>query len=161
MPEWLATWCRSCSTVLIAVVAASASAVECELTSPAEQALAKMFAPLKGVGFEGAVLFERGGSQQFMTVSWPDAEGRGALRRMNASVNPPIESWPTPSSSSDRICDVLRVYSPALGTKRVVAGRLAQQLSLKPRDPLRLAHVVDLDVETGMALAISQRCNVV
>ena len=154
MSESMARWARCCLAVLVGVTAGSAAAVECELTSPAERALEKMFSQ-QDVSYEGTVLFERAGNRQFMTVSWPDAEGQGAMRRMNAMVDPPVERWPSPVSSPERICDVLRMYSPALGAERVVAGRLTQQLSLKPKDPLRLAHRFDLDAETGMALAMA------
>lgn len=154
MSESMARWARCCLAVLVGVTAGSVAAVECELTSPAERALEKMFSQ-QDVSYEGTVLFERAGNRQFMTVSWPDAEGQGAMRRMNAMVDPPVERWPSPVSSPERICDVLRMYSPALGAERVVAGRLTQQLSLKPKDPLRLAHRFDLDAETGMALAMA------
>ncbi len=154
MPESTTQWARCCFAVLVGVMAESASAFECEFTSPPERALEKMFSQ-QDVSFEGTVLFERAGNRQFITVSWPDAEGQGAMRRMNASVNPPIERWPSPVRSRERICDVLRMYSPALGAERVVAGRLTRQLSLKPKDPLRLAHRFDLDAETGMALAMA------
>ena len=154
MSESMTQWARYCLALLVGVMAESASAVECDFTSPAERALEKMFSH-KDVSFEGTVLFERAGNRQFITVSWPDAGGQGAMRRMNASVNPPIERWPSPVKSPERICDVLRMYSPALGAERVVAGRLTQQLSLKPKDPLRLAHRFDLDAETGMALAMA------
>ena len=49
---------------------------------------------------------------------------------------------------------MLNVYSPSLGKGRIVAGRATQQLSLKPKDPLRLAYLVDLDTQTGMALSM-------
>ena len=154
MSKCMTQWARCCLAALVGVMAEPASAVECEFTSPAERALQKMFSHQE-VSFEGTVLFERAGNRQFMMVRWPDAEGRGAMRRMNASVNPPTERWPSPVKSPERICDVLRMYSPALGAERVVAGRLTQLLSLKPKDPLRLAHRFDLDAETGMVLAMA------
>ena len=154
MPDSVTQWARCCLAVLVGVMAESVSAVECELTSPAERAVERMFSQ-QDVSFEGTVLFERAGNRQFMTVSWPDAEGQGAMRRMNIMVNPPSERWSSPVRSPERICDVLRMYAPSLGAERVVAGRLTQQLSLKPKDPLRLAHRFDLDAETGMALAMA------
>lgn len=154
MSEPMTQWAHCCLAILVGVMAESVSALGCEFNSPAERALEKMFS-LQGIGFEGTVLFERASNRQFMTVGWPDAEGHGTMRRMNTTVNPPIEQWPSPIRSPERICDVLRVYSPALGSERIVAGRLTQQLSLKPKDPLRLAHRFDLDAETGMALAMA------
>ena len=132
----------------------AAYATDCEITSPAAEALRKMLSAPQGLRFEGTVLFERAGSRQFIVVSWPDAAGQGTMRRMNAAANPPLEKWPAPFTSAGRICDVLNVYSPSLGKGRIVAGRATQQLSLKPKDPLRLAYLVDLDAQTGMALAM-------
>ena len=101
------------------------------------------------------MLSERADSRQFISVKWPDPSGQGAMRRMNLAANPPVELWPAPITSAERICDVLSVYAPSLATGSIVAGRSTQQLSLKPRDPLRLGHLIDLDTETGMALAMA------
>ena len=114
-----------------------------------------MLSAPKGLRFEGMVLFERADSRQFISIKWPDPSGQGAMRRMNSAANPPVEKWPAPITSAERICDVLSVYAPSLATGRIVAGRSTRQLSLKPRDPLRLGHLVHLDTETGMALAMA------
>ena len=57
--------------------------------------------------------------------------------------------------SPRRICDVIQVYIPTLDSGPVVAGRQTRRLTLRPRDTLRLAHRIDVDAETGMALAMA------
>ena len=74
---------------------------------------------------------------------------------MNAQANPRAEIWPAPIRSSERVCDVAAVYVPSIESGRVVAGRSTERLTLRPRDTLRLAHVIDLDSESGLALAMA------
>ena len=74
---------------------------------------------------------------------------------MNAQADPAPESWPKPFSSAQRACDVASVYLPALESGRTVAGRSTQRLTLRPRDTLRLTHLIDMDSETGLALAMA------
>ena len=101
------------------------------------------------------MLYERALGRQFLTVTWPHASGTGMLRRMNAAADPVAEPWPAPIDSPRRICDVIQVYIPTLDSGPVVAGRQTRRLTLRPRDTLRLAHRIDVDAETGMALAMA------
>jgi len=129
---------------------------DCDLDTPSEQALLKMLQASSYQGYEGTVLYERAGSRQFVTVSSPiDDAGQGVLRRMNAQADPASESWPAPFDSPQRACDVAAVYSPTIESGRTVAGRLTQRLTLRPRDTLRLTHLIDIDSETGLALAMA------
>ena len=106
--------------------------------------------------YEGTVLYERAGSRQFVTVSSPsDHAGQGVLRRMNARADPLPENWPVPFDSPQRACDVATVYLPTLESGRTVAGRATQRLTLRPRDTLRLTHLIDMDSVTGLALAMA------
>lgn len=135
---------------------ASPSRPVCSLDTPSEQALLKMLRASAYQRYEGTVLYERAGSRQFITVSSPiDHAGRGVLRRMNAQADPLPESWPAPFDSPERACDVASVYSLTLESGRIVAGRATQRLTLRPRDTLRLTHLIDLDSQTGLALAMA------
>ena len=128
----------------------------CSFDTPSEQALLKMLQASSHQQYKGTVLYERAGSRQFVTVSSPvDDASQGILRRMNAQADPAPESWPAPFDSPQRACDVAAVYLPALESGRTVAGRSTQRLSLKPRDTLRLTYLVDMDSETGLALAMA------
>ena len=128
----------------------------CNLDTPSEQALFKLLQASSHQQYNGTVLYERAGSRQFVTVSSPvDAASQGVLRRMNAQVDPAPESWPAPFDSPQRACDVAAVYLPALESGRTVAGRSTQRLTLRPRDTLRLTHLIDMDSETGLALAMA------
>ena len=135
---------------------ASPSGSLCTLDSPAQQAVAKMLRASSHQRYEGTVLYERAGNRQFVTVTSPtDDAGQGMLRRMNAQADPLPESWPAPFDSPQRACDVAEVYSPVLESGRTVAGRATQRLVLRPRDTLRLTHLIDMDSETGLALAMA------
>jgi len=135
---------------------ASPSGSICNLDSPAQQAVAKMLRASSHQRYEGTVLYERAGNRQFVTVTSPtDDAGQGMLRRMNAQADPLPESWPAPFDSPQRACDVAEVYSPVLESGRTVAGRATQRLVLRPRDTLRLTHLIDMDSETGLALAMA------
>ncbi|MAA84878.1 MAG: hypothetical protein CME46_04020 [Halieaceae bacterium] len=127
---------------------------QCVLSAPSERALATMLQASSDVTFEGTVLFERSGSRQFLTVASTAEGNRGELRRMNAGANPRSEFWPIPSRSLTRICHVLEVYVPRLESGRIIAGRSTQRLTLRPRDTLRLTHLVDMDQSTGLPLAM-------
>lgn len=127
---------------------------QCVLSAPPEKALATMLRASSDVTFEGTVLYERAGARQFLTVASAPAGSRGELRRMNAEANPRSEFWPIPSRSSKRICNVAEVYVSSLESGRVIAGRSTQRLTLRPRDTLRLTHLVDMDEETGLPLAM-------
>ena len=135
---------------------ASPSGSTCNLDTPAQQVLAKMLRASSRQRYEGTVLYERAGNRQFVTVSSPidDAE-QGMLRRMNAQAGPLPESWPVPFDSPQRACDVAEVYLPTLESGRTVAGRATQRLTLRPRDTLRLTHLIDLDSATGLALSMA------
>ena len=134
----------------------SSSGSICNLDTPAQQALTKMLQASSHQRYEGTVLYERAGNRQFVTVSSPnDAAGQGMLRRMNAQADPLPESWPAPFDSPQRACDVAEVYLPTLESGRTVAGRATQRLTLRPRDTLRLTHLIDMDSETGLALAMA------
>jgi sigma-E factor negative regulatory protein RseB len=105
------------------------------------------------------VLFERADNRQFLEVAWPSRDvpnehRQGTLRRLNAKVNPQAEFWPSAFVPEGRVCDLGKFYSVSLDSSRVIAGRLTKKLVLRPRDTLRLAHFVDVDVQTGMALAM-------
>jgi len=135
---------------------ASSSGSACNLDTPAKQALAEMLRASSHQRYEGTVLYERAGNRQFVTVSSPiDDAGQGMLRRMNAQADPLPESWPAPFDSPERACDVAEVYLPSLESGRTVAGRATQRLTLRPRDTLRLTHLIDMDRETGLALAMA------
>ena len=128
----------------------------CSLDAPSEQALLKMLQASSHQQYKGTVLYERAGSRQFVTVSSPvDDASQGILLRMNAQADPAPESWPAPFDSPQRACDVAAVYLPTLESGRTVAGRSTQRLSLRPRDTLRLTYLVDMDSETGLALAMA------
>ena len=127
---------------------------QCVLSAPPEKALAAMMQAASDVSFEGTVLYERAGSRQFMTVASTAEASRGELRRMNAEANPRPEFWPIPSGSSKRICNVVEVYVSSLESGRIIAGRSTQRLTLRPRDTLRLTHLVDVDEATGLPLAM-------
>ena len=135
---------------------ASPSDVICNLDTPPEQALLKMLQASAHQRYEGTVLYERAGSRQFVTVSSPaDHAGQGMLRRMNAQADPLPENWPVPFDSPQRACDVAAVYLPTLESGRTIAGRATQRLTLRPRDTLRLTHLIDMDSVTGLALAMA------
>ena len=169
MRRWLASLSKTSSLVLFRsnllallaalIVSGSVSAQSptqtCDLDNPAKQLLNKMLQAPSTLAFEGTVLYERAQGRQFLTVTWPHASGTGVLRRMNAAADPVAEPWPAPIDSPRRICDVIQVYIPTLDSGPVVAGRQTRRLTLRPRDTLRLAHRIDVDAETGMALAMA------
>ncbi len=140
-------------------VSAQPTVPDCELTTEPEQALAKLLDAHKAISYEGTVLYERADNRQFLEVAWPSRDApnehrQGTLRRLNAKVNPQAEFWPTASAPKNRVCDLGKFYSLSLESSRVIAGRLTRKLVLRPRDTLRLAHFVDMEVQTGMALAM-------
>ena len=160
--------CRSAAGALVALCllvptpvlaqsdVASSPGPVCNLVTPSEQALLKMLQASSHLQYKGTVLYERAGSRQFVTVSSPVGDtSQGVLRRMNAQADPAPESWPAPFDSPQRACDVAAVYLPALESGRTVAGRSTQRLTLRPRDTLRLTHLIDMDSETGLALAMA------
>jgi len=156
----LATLIALCLFVPTAVFAQSDGGLQsgtvCNLDTRAQQALAKMLQASSHQRYEGTVLYERAGNRQFVTVSSPiDNAEQGMLRRMNAQADPPPESWPAPFDSPQRACDVAEVYLPTLESGRIVAGRATQRLTLRPRDTLRLTYLIDMDSETGLALAMA------
>ena len=153
----LVALCLLMPTALMAQAdVAPPSGAVCTLDTPAERALFKMLQASAHQRYDGTVLFERAGSRQFVTVSsLIDDAGHGVLRRMNAQADPVPESWPAPFDSPQRACDVASVYLPTLEPGRTVAGRATQRLTLRPRDTLRLTHLIDMDSETGLALAMA------
>ncbi|MEK9994730.1 MAG: MucB/RseB C-terminal domain-containing protein [Halieaceae bacterium] len=136
-------------------ILASAETPLCELASPAEQALGRVLASPSNFSFEGTLLLERAEGREFLAVKWPEPAGGGSLRRMNTVADPVVEPWPTPAASPRRICDLLRLYSPSLDKGRIIAGRETDRLTLRPRDSLRLPHRINIDKDTGMALAMA------
>ena len=160
MSRW---WVRCFGALwLIAVclsVSAQTAAADCEVATEPEQALAKLLNAHSAISYEGAVLYERADNRQFLEVAWPDQNApnehrQGTLRRLNAKVDPQAEFWPSAFVPKDRVCDLSKFYSVSLDSSRVIAGRLTRKLVLRPRDTLRLAHFVDVDIQTGMALAM-------
>ena len=153
----LGALCLLVPTPIVAEVnAGSIPGRACNLETPSEQALLKMLQASSHQQYEGTVLYERAGSRQFVIVSSPvDDASQGVLRRMNTQVDPAPESWPAPFDSPQRACDVAAAYLSALESGRTVAGRSTQRLTLRPRDTLRLTHLIDIDSETGLALAMA------
>ena len=144
-----------CGALIVRPVSASAETPLCELVSPAEQALGKVLASPADFSFEGTLLLERAEGREFLAVKWPEPAGGGSLRRMNTAADPVVEPWPTPAGSPRRTCDLLRLYSPSLEKGRIIAGRETDRLTLRPRDSLRLPHRLNIDKDTGMALAMA------
>ena len=160
MRHWLE---RCLGALLLSVVCLSVSAqptvLDCEVAAEPEQSLVKLLNAHRAISYEGTVLYERAGNRQFLEVAWPDqsapnAPRQGTLRRLNATVNPQAEFWPSSFIPQGRVCDLSKFYSVSLESSRVIAGRSTRRLVLRPRDTLRLAHFVDVDVQTGMALAM-------
>lgn len=154
---------RFVGVLLLCFVSFSAVAqgtdLDCELALEPELTLAKLLDAHKAVAYQGTVLYERADNRQFLEVAWPSVDGssesrNGMLRRLNAQVNPQAEYWPAALSQKSRVCDLGKFYSLSLDSSRVIAGRLTRKLVLRPRDTLRLAHFVHVDVQTGMALAM-------
>ena len=148
---WLSAVCLS--------VSAQTAVLDCKLATEPEQALASLLDAHNAISYEGTVLYERADNRQFLEVAWPDQNTpkehrQGTLRRLNAKVNPQAEFWPSAFVPKDRVCDLRKFYSVSLESSRVIAGRSTRRLVLRPRDTLRLAHFVDVDVQTGMALAM-------
>lgn len=141
--------------IVFAPIVFAQSGQQCTLVTEGEQALERMLLASADVRFEGTVLYERAGSRQFLTVARPETQGMGELRRMNAQANPSAEIWPAPIRSKQRVCDVAAAYVSSVEAGRVVAGRSTERLTLRPRDTLRLAHVIDLDSASGLALAMA------
>ena len=144
-----------CGALFVRPISASAETPLCELASPAEQALGRVLASPSDFSFEGTLLLERAEGREFLAVKWPEPAGGGSLRRMNTVADPVVEPWPTPAASPRRICDLLRLYSPSLDKGRIIAGRETDRLTLRPRDSLRLPHRINIDKDTGMALAMA------
>ena len=144
-----------CGALIVRPISASAETPLCELVSPAEQALGRVLASPADFSFEGTLLIERAEGREFLAVKWPEPAGGGSLRRMNTVADPVVEPWPTPAASPRRICDLLRLYSPSLDKGRIIAGRETDRLTLRPRDSLRLPHRLNIDKDTGMALAMA------
>ncbi len=144
-----------CGALIVKPFMASAETPLCELASPAEQAVGRVLASLSDFSFEGTLLLERAEGREFLAVKWPEATGGGSLRRMNTATDPVFEPWPAPADSPQRICDVLRLYSLSLDKGRIIAGRETDRLTLRPRDSLRLPHRINIDRDTGMALAMA------
>ena len=144
-----------CGALIVRPILASAETPRCELVSPAEQALGRVLASPSDFSFEGTLLLERAEGREFLSVKWPEPNGGGSLRRMNTVADPVVKPWPAPARSPQRICDVLRLYSPSLDTGRIIAGRETDRLTLRPRDSLRLPHRINIDRDTGMALAMA------
>ena len=144
-----------CGALTVSPSLTLAEAPLCELASPAERALARVLASPAGFSFEGTLLLERAGGREFLRVTWPEPSGGGSLQRMNTTADPPIEPWPAPVDSPQRVCDLLRLYSPSLDKGRVIAGRETDRLTLRPRDTLRLPHRINIDRDSGMALAMA------
>jgi hypothetical protein len=142
-------------TLSVGPILALAEAPLCELTSPAEQALGKVLASPSDFSFEGTLLLERAEGREFLEVKWPEPAGGGSFRRMNTTVDPVVEPWPAPVGSPLRTCNVLRLYSLSLEEGRIIAGRKTDRLTLRPRDSLRLPHRINIDRDTGMALAMA------
>jgi negative regulator of sigma E activity len=140
-------------------VSAQTTVLDCEAATESEQALAKLLNAHSAISYEGTVLFERADDRQFLEVAWPEQNApnelrQGTLRRLNAKVDPQAEFWPSVFVPKDRVCDLSKFYSMSLESSRVIAGRSTRRLVLRPRDTLRLAHLVDVDIQTGMALAM-------
>ncbi|MBT5888563.1 MAG: hypothetical protein HOH52_02175 [Halieaceae bacterium] len=160
MSDWGVRFLGALSLCVVCLsLPAQASALDCELTTEPEQALAKLLDAHRAISYEGTVLFERADNRQFLEVEWPSRDApnenrQGTLRRLNAKVNPQAEFWPSAFVPESRVCDLGKFYSVSLDSSRVIAGRLTKKLVLRPRDTLRLAHFVDVDVQTGMALAM-------
>ena len=144
-----------CGALIVRPILASAETPLCELASPAEQALGRVLASPSNFSFEGTLLLEKAEGREFLAVKWPEPAGGGSLRRMNTVADPVVEPWPTPAASPRRICDLLRLYSPSLDKGRIIAGRETDRLTLRPRDSLRLPHRINIDKDTGMALAMA------
>jgi hypothetical protein len=126
----------------------------CDTADPSHGVLANMLDAHAAVSYSGSLLLERMGERQFLTVSWPIGPEEGGLRTMNSAVNPKLRSWPAPAGSAGRLCDLLEVYAPSVEPGRVIAGRSTQRLTLKPKDTLRLGHVIDVDQRTGVVLGM-------
>lgn len=142
------------SVGLSAWAGADSTDASCELADPSHGVLADMLDAHAAVSYSGSLLLERMGERQFLTVSWPIGPEVGGLRTMNSAVNPKLRSWPAPAGSAGRLCAILEVYAPSIEAGRVIAGRSTQRLTLKPKDTLRLGHVIDVDHMTGVALGM-------
>ena len=136
-------WMRFLGALSLCIVClplpAQSSALDCELTTEPEQALAKLLDAHRAVSYEGTVLFERADNRQFLEVAWPSRDvpnehRQGTLRRLNAKVNPQAEFWPSAFVPEGRVCDLGKFYSVSLDSSRVIAGRLTKKFVLRPRD---------------------------
>ncbi len=144
-----------CGALSVSPLLALAETPLCKVASPAERALGRVLASPSDFSFEGTLLLERAEGREFLAVKWPEPTGGGSFRRMNTTADPVVEPWPAPAASLQRICNVLRLYSPSLEKGRIIAGRETDRLTLSPRDTLRLPHRINIDRDTGMALAMA------
>ncbi len=138
-----------------AVLALCASlTVACDLDSQREQQLQRLLDAHRFFSYRGTLLHEQNGQREFVTVLHEPDESVDAMRRLNASAAAPMIQIMAKPSYSVASCTLAQHYSVDFEPGAAVAGRATTAVTLKPKDVLRLAYLMNMDVETGLPLRV-------
>ena len=100
----------------------------------------------------GTFLRESAVGRDFVSVTRDSGEGAGSAKFVNSSAINSEQALSLPAGRYLDPCEVAKLYSVTLARGPKVAGKATQVLQFRPRDTLRLGHVLALEEQSGVVL---------
>lgn len=105
-----------------------------------------------GTRYSGTLLVEYAGEREFLDVRATDNGASVYFRRLNGIADSPERAITAGAAEPRDACELNAYYSFIAEPGRAVAGRATYRLTVRPRDTLRLAQILDIDAESHVAL---------
>ena len=100
----------------------------------------------------GTFLRESAGGRDFISVTRDSEEGASKAQFVNSLASNSEQMLSLPAGRSLDSCEVAELYAMSLARGPKVAGKATQVLQFRPRDTLRLGHVLALEEQSGVIL---------
>lgn len=100
----------------------------------------------------GTFLRESAGGRDFVSVTRDSEEAAGKAQFVNSVANNSEQMLSLPAGRFLDPCEVAELYAVSLARGPKVAGKATRVLQLRPRDMLRLGHVLALEEQSGVIL---------
>ena len=131
--------------------ASAQTSQECALKAPLEEAVNRYLEGSR-VSYSGTLLVEYAGEREFIEVASGSGGVGSQLRRLNVLPDGRSQLVTTRPPDTRDACSLNPYYSFGVEPGRPVAGRATYRLTVRPRDTLRFTQILDVDIESRVAL---------
>lgn len=136
----------------IAISFSQAAIAQCSVDTDAARVIEKLQQSRDRYAVTGTFLRESAGGRDFVSVDRGSGDAAGKAQFVNSTASNAEQALSLAVGRFLDPCEVTELYAVSLARGPKVAGKTTQILQLRPRDTLRLGHVLALEEQSGVIL---------